>query len=140
MTQRLPLRLVAYTAAYIGTDLDGDLAQIQVASDRNNSASGVTGALLYDRGRFVQVVEGPHVAIDHLLARLQRDPRISDWQTLIDIDTDHRSCQRWALRILRTDSRDMVAIEELNTFRDMYLRSFKPDAAGFIQLLQAILR
>jgi hypothetical protein len=138
-TQRQPLRLVAYSGAYAGDDLEADLGQIQQASNRNNVAAGITGALLYDRGRFVQVVEGPHDAIGMLLGRLQSDPRIRDWHTLIDSDTGHRSCDGWALRVLRTDSRDMVDQGKLDAFRDMYLRTFKADAAGFIQLFTALL-
>ena len=140
MTHRLPLRLVVYVANYVGRDIDADMAQIEQASHRHNPSGQITGALLFDRGQFVQVIEGPHDAISLLLDRLQRDPRISEWQTLLDQDTDHRSCESWAMGILRTDNGERVPVAILDAFRDKYLRTFKADASGFIELFTAIMQ
>ena len=38
---------------------DADLGCILATSQRNNAEMGLTGMLLYGRGRFIQVLEGP---------------------------------------------------------------------------------
>lgn len=135
-----PLRVYAYTALYAALDLERDLQAIAAASTRNNPSSGITGALVYDRGRFVQVVEGPEVAIARLVTRIRTDPRIADWTLLFDRPTLHRSMQEWSMQVLRTDTHSSLHQETLEAFRDQYVRAFQVDAEGFLRLLVALLK
>ena len=48
---------------------------IMEASARNTPALGLTGALILERGWFIQVLEGPRSAVSAMLARIIRDPR-----------------------------------------------------------------
>lgn len=54
-----------------------DLAQISDASARRNQEWGVTGALLYSRRRFIQVLEGPRNRLFDLVDLILADPRAS---------------------------------------------------------------
>lgn len=135
-----PLRVYAYTALYAAHDLERDLQRIAAASTRNNPANGITGALVYDRGRFVQVVEGPEEAIASLVQRISLDPRIADWTVLFDRPTLGRSMQAWSMQVLRTDTHDGLHQETLEAFRDQYVRAFRVDAEGFLRLLVALIQ
>lgn len=135
-----PLRVYAYTALYAAHDLERDLQCIAAASSRNNPSRGITGALVYDRGRFVQVVEGPEEAIALLVSRIRKDPRIADWKLLFDRPTLDRSMQAWSMQVLRTDTHDGLHQETLEAFRDQYVRAFRVDAEGFIRLLIALIQ
>jgi len=64
------------------TDLDEILAQART----NNRRDGITGALVYRRGYFSQVIEGPERAIIETYARIGRDPR-HDELTIVKIGT-----------------------------------------------------
>lgn len=55
--------------------LAGEVERILAASRRNNAAEGVTGALLFNRDIFAQVLEGPPAAVERTFERIQRDPR-----------------------------------------------------------------
>ena len=132
------LRLVAYTATYLGSNLAQDLDAIRAASDRNNPGADITGVLVYDRGRFIQAVEGPVDAIESLLGRVHADPRAGGMDVLIDTATPARSLQEWTMRTLRIDTEPALDADTLRAFRDAYLRNFRPDAAGFIDLLRAL--
>ncbi len=48
---------------------------IMQASARNNPALGLTGALILERGWFMQALEGPRGAVSAMLARIARDFR-----------------------------------------------------------------
>lgn len=55
--------------------LSGDLGRILNASLRNNARDNVTGALILDRGRFVQVLEGKRSVLDQVFRRIRHDMR-----------------------------------------------------------------
>lgn len=40
-----------------------------------NERFGISGLLLYDGGNFIQVIEGPEAAVEHLFANIQADKR-----------------------------------------------------------------
>ncbi len=132
------LRLVAYTAVYVGDDIHRDLARIGASSRRNNVGAGITGALLFDGGRFIQAVEGPDGAVEALLARVRADARAAGMDVLFDRRTQSRSLQEWTMRVSLVRETPILAGPELGAFRDAYLRNFKPDADGFIALLRGL--
>ncbi|KNG95202.1 BLUF domain-containing protein [Pseudaestuariivita atlantica] len=53
-------------------------ADILAVARRNNAALGVTGFLHREGGHFIQYLEGPKAAIDHLLPVISCDPRHGD--------------------------------------------------------------
>ena len=134
-----PLRLVAYTSRYAGHDVDADLADIGRRSVANNKRDGITGVLVYDRGTLIQAIEGPHDAVERLLLRVADDRRAIALEVLFDLTVEERSMEEWLLNSLRTDSMEGVDAETLLSFRDAYVRTMKPDAAGFIALLRRLL-
>ncbi|GGD11266.1 BLUF domain-containing protein [Pyruvatibacter mobilis] len=65
--------------AYV-SDIDrpcspGDISNLVQAARRNNVRDNITGILLAGRGGFIQLVEGPRMAVIGLLDRLEADPR-----------------------------------------------------------------
>jgi hypothetical protein len=52
-----------------------DLDTILATSRRNNRANGVTGLLMYNGKRFLQVLEGPAEAVEATFNRIRRDSR-----------------------------------------------------------------
>lgn len=74
-----------------------DLWEILRASRRNNRTVGITGILLYDAMRFLQVIEGAPPRLDELLARLRHDARHSDLEVLLDRSLDAREFGDWSM-------------------------------------------
>ena len=52
-----------------------DLGSILAVARRNNQARGITGLLMFNGKRFLQVLEGPDGAVEETFARIRRDPR-----------------------------------------------------------------
>lgn len=54
---------------------EGGVADILAASRRNNAAAGITGLLLYDGKRFLQLLEGELGAVLDTYKRIRHDDR-----------------------------------------------------------------
>ena len=62
-----------------------------------NHIDQITGLLLHDRGRFLQVVEGPAKEVGDLLERLQRDARHKNFKIHSDLKTEIRLFPDWKM-------------------------------------------
>jgi Sensors of blue-light using FAD len=52
-----------------------DLQQLLDHARRSNAAKGITGALVYAEGIFLQILEGDKVLLQDLMAKIRRDVR-----------------------------------------------------------------
>jgi Sensors of blue-light using FAD len=52
-----------------------DLQELLDRSRRSNAAKGITGALIYAEGTFLQILEGDKVQLQDLMAKIRRDVR-----------------------------------------------------------------
>jgi hypothetical protein len=73
------------------------IADILVVSQRNNRRDGITGALVYSDGTFLQVVEGAPEDLDRLLLRLERDPRHEDIKVVSRMAVAGRLFADWSM-------------------------------------------
>lgn len=62
-----------------------------------NAKLGVTGALGFTGGHYVQLLEGAPPSLDLLLASLQADPRHSELDILFCVETPRRLLPDWSL-------------------------------------------
>ena len=53
----------------------GDLEELLDHARRSNAAKGITGALVYAEGIFLQILEGEKVRVQELMAKIRRDVR-----------------------------------------------------------------
>lgn len=73
------------------------IRQILAVSRRNNTAAGVTGALMFNQGCFAQVLEGPRATVERTFERIQRDPRHSDVVLLQFGTVERRAFPGWSM-------------------------------------------
>ena len=92
-----PLRQLVYGSSFPGLTPDDELVRILRVSRRNNTAVGVTGALLYIDGNYMQVLEGPPAAVEGVYRRVCRDPRHRGVLTLLDTSPAERSFPDWSM-------------------------------------------
>jgi Sensors of blue-light using FAD len=52
-----------------------DLQELLDSARANNAAKGITGALIYAEGIFLQILEGDKVLLQELMAKIRRDLR-----------------------------------------------------------------
>ena len=75
-----------------------DVDAILAASQRNNSARGVTGMLLYNGRNFLQLLEGEESQLVSLMVKISHDPRHTGISMIERKQVDERVCPDWAMR------------------------------------------
>ncbi|RSK34022.1 BLUF domain-containing protein [Hymenobacter metallilatus] len=79
-------------------DLSGmDLGRMLSQSRTRNTAADITGMLLYDGVRFLQVLEGPVEAVSTTFARICSDCRHTQVQMLANGPVAQRQFGQWAM-------------------------------------------
>jgi hypothetical protein len=77
---------------------EADLKKLLVASRLRNADADLTGMLIYDRGAFLQMLEGDVGAIIKTFNRIERDPRHKDISILLrDPNAGERAFGRWSM-------------------------------------------
>lgn len=92
-----PLVSISYVSAAAEPFDDARLAELLEQSRRSNHEHDLTGMLLYRRGRFFQVLEGPQDAVDELMTKIRRDPRHTDVRMLLSEEIDERRFSEWTM-------------------------------------------
>ena len=77
-----------------------DVFAIIEASQRNNPARDITGFLLYDADRFLQMIEGPTLSVEGLLAVIEDDPRHHSLDIVLREASDERWFPDWEMKRL----------------------------------------
>lgn len=93
-----------------------ELAALLARARVCNAALGVTGMLLYDRGNFFQVLEGPEAVVERLYARIATDPRHHRVVEIIHEPIAQRSFSAWTMGFARLDEVDLAEMPGLNDF------------------------
>lgn len=94
---RSVLYQIGYTSRSISNGTNDDLGALCKKSTDHNQAIGVTGLLVYDGVRFMQVIEGDEVAVRHLMEIIASDVRHDKIVYMIKEATDERAFKRWGL-------------------------------------------
>lgn len=108
------LKTLTYTSR-ASLDLgDEDLAAIHQTARHLNALDGITGLLLFDGSRFLQIIEGAEDAIDNLVERLRMDRRHSAFELRDERYLERRSFPDWSMELVRVragygDAKDALA-------------------------------
>ena len=94
---------------------DRDLSDIHQTARHLNALDGVTGLLLFDGSRFLQIIEGSEAAIDNLVERLRKDSRHSAFEVRDERLVERRSFADWSMELLRVSAGYKAAREEVAT-------------------------
>ena len=125
------LKTLTYTSRARLDLTDADLSDIHQTARHLNALDGVTGLLLFDGSRFLQIIEGSEEAIDNLVERLRMDPRHSAFEVRDEREVEQRSFEDWSMELVRVSAGYKAAREEVATIlppgvaapvRDMILR------------------
>lgn len=121
------------------TDLsDSELHDLIAISLKNNLADQITGILLYDGNRFLQVIEGDEDKIDMCFNRISNDVRHDNLSLLENGGIADREFGSWALECRRSIN---VSAEEfraliLDDVKDVSNIHLKAIFIGFAALIR----
>jgi len=94
-------------------EVTAEVRQILAASQRNNQAVGVTGALMFNAGAFAQVLEGPRAGVEATFERIQRDLRHSDVTVLQCGPAENRGFANWSMAFVGNSAGGQVRFSGL---------------------------
>lgn len=89
-------QIIYISTARLPRDADA-FGKIERISQTNNAASDLSGLLLFDGVRFLQVLEGSDDAVEATMTRIKRDPRHVAFVALSDKRVAARSFGGWAM-------------------------------------------
>ncbi|AWN36002.1 BLUF domain-containing protein [Methylobacterium radiodurans] len=89
------------------------VSQILAASQRNNAAVAVTGALMFNAGAFAQVLEGPREGVETTFERIQCDPRHGDVTVLQCGSVEERTFVNWSMAFVGQSEQGRASWEGL---------------------------
>jgi hypothetical protein len=106
MARRRALRLKTLTYTSLARlDLrDDELSDIHQTARHLNALDGITGLLLFDGARFLQIIEGSESAIDSLVERLRMDKRHSAFEIRDERYVDRLSFSGWSMEFLQVSA------------------------------------
>ena len=91
------LNQLIYSSRTTRTLTSADLSSIISTAQRNNLLSGITGALCYARGTFIQCIEGEPSIIDRLFQLLLKDERHTELKTVESREISQRRFPNWTM-------------------------------------------
>jgi FAD-dependent sensor of blue light len=97
------LKTITYTSRASLDLRDDDLSAIHQEARHFNALDGVTGLLVFDGRRFLQIVEGSEEAIDNLVDRLRRDRRHNAFEIRDERKVASRSFPDWSMELVRVN-------------------------------------
>lgn len=86
---------IVYVSTAIAHFSEAALLQLLRRARCANQRAGITGALMYGGGQFIQVLEGCPAVVRNLYARIQADPRHSRFEILADGPLPRREFAGW---------------------------------------------
>lgn len=141
------LEIYAYTSLYAGQpdQLASVIDWIRSFSAVRNVELGITGALVHDRGRFLQVLEGERASIDTLVAALARDPRHRDMTKLVRAPIRERTFAGWSMAVYDTradtsvDTSAPATAIDLERMTEAFRANFRLAAADYFECMSRLL-
>ena len=98
---------IAYVSAAAAPMSEEDVLSILHQARANNTRYGLTGALLYFEGRFIQILEGPDDEVHARFAAISADPRHRSIHKISEDEIAERQFPEWTMAF-RPTSRDLV--------------------------------
>lgn len=80
------------------------IERILGASSRNNDILEVSGLLLAEHGRFLQILEGPKFNVEIAFETISHDPRHEDIAIVLDREHHTRCFPRWSMGFREIDT------------------------------------
>lgn len=98
------------------------LRDLAAHSSEKNAKVGLTGYLFYQRGRFIQYLEGPREALEQVFGRIEKDKRHEMINVVSLGDFAERRFPDWGMHFLTEEQISMIRLEDvlesvLNTMR-----------------------
>ena len=91
------LKQVIYVSEKTDTS-SNSLTDIYDISQRNNSENGISGCLLIGSNSYLQLLEGPDLAVENLYSKIAKDSRHKKVKKLFEQHIDKKLFSSWSMK------------------------------------------
>ncbi len=109
------LELVYASAATVRFSV-ADLATLLTLARARNATNGITGALFYDAGSFLQVLEGDEAVVEQTFERIGRDPRHARVLLLSRSVSEERRFGDWQMGFVEVTPKLRASLDGFSEF------------------------
>ncbi len=109
-----PLFRLVYLSRPKGAFADEDLDEIEEKSVNNNSERDVTGLLIVNGDKVLQILEGPEKEVRELYAKIEADDRHEVVKLLDPVEDDIRYLMTWNMVVRRLTGIPTEVLEQFN--------------------------
>ena len=116
------MHLIVYMSEYVGNSnsMFSDIGDIITTSKTNNPKHGITGILLYHKGRFVQVIEGEEEDLRALMQKIEKDDRHKDLKYLVDESITERGFDQWNMDFFNLSDKENLDYGQMMEISKLY--------------------
>lgn len=93
-----------------------DLVPLLNQAKERNAQDDISGLLIFHKGTFLQILEGPQDAVESCFQRIEKDPRHDSIWTLARMTMNERAFAHWSM--------GMATIDELPDGAQAWVRDF----------------
>lgn len=135
------MHLIVYTSqlSVISDDIDAILQSIEKIAKVENAKHGITGVLLFFKGKFLQIIEGDEAKLQSLMKNITHDTRHNKIQILIDQKIDKRGFSEWNMDSFNLDGKKLVNFESLKKLTESFKRNLLPNSDELMFYYKALL-
>jgi len=93
----MPLQELIYTSVSSAQSEKDEVSNILTVSEKNNAVSAITGLLMFDGHRYIQILEGEAESVNHLYDVISKDTRHQELELLHVGGISARSFENWRM-------------------------------------------
>lgn len=97
------IKRITYLSTAVCQFTHAQLEELAAQATRNNTKHNISGVMYFKGGQFLQVIEGPTAAIDHLWGRLREDERHTWVEALLTEENVEPLFKEWNMGLCDLD-------------------------------------
>ncbi len=97
-----------------------ELAELLQQSKKNNNEKGITGMLVYSRGRFMQILEGEKNQVLSLFNRIEKDERHKSVFVVLEGNTEKRIFEKWSMGFKALEQSELYDLSAISNLDELF--------------------
>ncbi len=114
---------LVYVSAATNLKPTKDIHDILKLASNNNPQTGITGALLYHAGYYLQLLEGAEIEVKALFEKIKKDKRHKNVITLIDTNTNSRIYSKWSMVFREMSDQDFKMVNSIMSWTKLIIKA-----------------
>jgi hypothetical protein len=113
MTTEESLHQIVYFSKPTRSMTLSEVRDLLIKAKINNHFKDVTGMLLFDGDAFLQVLEGPKDTVTALSEKIERDPRHTQFTSLVERTIPQRDFGDWSMGLAHIEDKQLKSLPGL---------------------------